>query len=389
MALNPFIWSKAIHDGVGREKFAETTALRLKAETHVALFGPRGTGKSSFALELQKELAKDHGPDAPPWESIRIDLRRAISIPAFVGAISSAVDSHPSKKLRRRVQGGFNRLEKHMEINLGVVKAGFRGGPVPSLESQGEILMAQLEAVRSIDENLVVIFDEFQRLNSCPGEPLSIIRSALMEPSQTNKVSLLLTGSMRERLALMLHSSNEPIWDQTHDEAIPAIDSEAFLNYLELMFEASGKAIEPRALDELIELTEAHPKRTQHLAWVAWESATEGEEINIDQVRRAFEELVCGRVPGVDFQSTFDQLLAGESYEVNSAKALLLLAGRNAIGSTENARRYGLSNANSTRRGLERMRDRGYVEGKSSKWRIVDPIFAEWLRRQDPAQGLS
>src|SRR5680860_1528472 len=45
--LNPFIWEYAIEDGVPREPFARETALQLKAGTHVALFGPRGTGKIS------------------------------------------------------------------------------------------------------------------------------------------------------------------------------------------------------------------------------------------------------------------------------------------------------------------------------------------------------
>lgn len=57
---------------------------------------------------------------------------------------------------------------------------------------------------------------EFQRLNGCPGEPLSIIRSALTEAESGGTISLLLTGSLREKLELMLHTDTEPIWDQTH-----------------------------------------------------------------------------------------------------------------------------------------------------------------------------
>lgn len=271
-----------------------------------------------------------------------------------------------------------------MGINLGVFKAGVRRGPGTDLTNDGEVLFAQLDALRSLDHHIVVIFDEFQRLSSCPGQPLSIIRSALMEPGKT-KVSLFLTGSMRERLEFMLHSSNEPIWDQTHDVAIPDIDHESFLDYLELRFEASGKAVDEAAVEELMHLTKSHPKRTQHLAWMAWEKAQSGQVIGIDQVREAFEVLVEGVTPGVDFPTMLDQLMAGDESEMNCAKAILLVAAGHSAGSSKAARTYGLADASMTSRALGRMKDRGVVDGSGSKWKIVDPLFAEWLKRQDPA----
>ena len=97
-----------------------------------------------------------------------------------------------------------------------------------------------------------------------------------------------------------------------------------------------------------------------------------------------FETLVDKVSPGVDFPAMFETLMAGDESEANSAKALLLLAAEHSPGSSVSAKRYGLSSATATRRGLERMRDRGVVEGSGSRWTIVDPLYAEWLRRQDP-----
>lgn len=384
-AINPFIWDQAIDDGIGRADFARETALQLKSGQHVAMFGARGIGKSSFTLELAKELAQSQGEDAPPWESIRIDLRRAISIPAFVGAISYAVDNHPEKAVRRRISGAFKKLEKEIGVNLGVFRAGIKSVPGTGATNESEVLFGQMAALRTLDRHLVVIFDEFQRLNNCPGEPLSIIRSALMEPGEGQQVSLFLTGSMRERLDLMLHSSTEPIWDQTHDVEIPEIGSEEFLTFLELRFDASGKPIDENAVEELIAFTNLHPKRTQHLAWMAWEDTHPGSHVTVDEVRGAWEKLVAGVAPGVDFGAMLDQLLTGDSSDVSSAKALLLIGAGHSAGSTKSAKTYGLSDATTTRRALERMRNRGVVKGSGSRWEIVDPLYAEWLRRQDPA----
>lgn len=383
MPLNPFIWEYAIQDGVPREPFARETALQLKAGTHVALFGPRGTGKTSFTLELRRELGRDHEADAPPWQMLRIDLRRAISLPAFIGATRTALSRHPDGQLRRRAGDAWRRLEKSIGINLGVVAAGVRTGGRQVL-NEAEVLHDQLHVLTQVSDRLVVVFDEFQRLSSCPGEPLSIIRSALMEPEAGGRISLLLTGSLREKLELMLHTDTEPIWDQTHDVALPPIAAASFAAYLEHSFAASGKPIDERAVEVLVELTEAHPKRTQHLAWQTWEAADDGEHVDSDTVQAAFDQLLSTRSHSTDFGAIIDGLLAGEDSDGNGAKALFLVASGASPGSRAAPPRYGLSGPDTAKRALERLRARGVVEGSGSEWRIVDPLFAEWLRRNDP-----
>lgn len=384
--LNPFIWTGPVEDGLSRQPFTERVALALKAGTHVALFAPRGTGKTSFLHELGVELGTEHGPDAPPWDLVTIDLRRAISQSAFIGAISDAVDKHPNRNLRRKGIAAFNRLEKEMKINLGVVKAGVRSAAQRDL-NESEILHRQLLALSELSEHLVVAFDEFQRLNSCPGEPLSIIRSALMGTEQTGRLALLLTGSMRERLELMLHTDTEPIWNQTLDQELPPLDSADFADYLQDRFEATGKPIEDRAVEHLIELTKSHPKSTQHLAWHVWDRSTGENDISVEDVQEAFEDLLDSGSSSTGFAREFEMLLSGNESEINDARALLLVASNASPGSSAAARQYGLSNATATRRALDRLHDRGLIGDDGGTWVVVDPLLAEWLRRNNPTQN--
>jgi hypothetical protein len=211
-----------------------------------------------------------------------------------------------------------------------------------------------------------------------------------MEPDSGGRVSLLLTGSLRERLELMLHTDTEPIWDQTHDVALPPIEAAPFAAYLEHAFEASGKPIDERAADLLVELTGSHPKRTQHLAWQTWEAGENGRTIGRDAVQAAFDQLLSTRSHSTDFGTIVDGLLAGDDGDVNGAKALFLVASGASPAGRAAPRRYGLSGPDTAKRALERLRTRGVVEGSGSQWRVVDPLFAEWLRRNDPlAMGTS
>jgi energy-coupling factor transporter ATP-binding protein EcfA2 len=381
-ALNPFVWSDAVlaDDAVSRQPFTERIALNMKSGTHVALFGPRGTGKSSFLLQLSQEVAREHGPDAPPWSMITIDLRTAISLPAFVAAVSKALREHPDKRLRRRGIDALRDVEKELGVNLGLVKAGVKSSGKRET-NDGVILEAQLAQIAKLSERIVIAFDEFQRLNSCPGEPLSHIRTALMGPANAGHVSLLLTGSLREKLQLMLKTDTEPIWDQALERELPDLDGPAFIDYLQFRFDSSGKPIEDTAIEHLVELGGHHPKRTQQIAWHTWDQALPDEEIEVDAVNAAYENLIESedKVAGA-----VDQLLSGDESEVNEAKALFLIGAGASPGSRLDAHRYGLANESTTARALKRSKARGLVREVGGNWRITDPLLAEWLRRNDP-----
>jgi hypothetical protein len=381
--LNPFTWTGPIRDGVSRGPFTERVALTLKGGTHVALFGPRGTGKTSFITDLTRELAREHEADAPPWDAIAVDLRHAISLPAFIGAVQAAVDAHPNGQLRRRAIGLFRALEKEIGVNLGLVRAGVRSGSRRT-PNTAVVLRDQLAALASAADRLVIVLDEFQRLRSCPGEPLSVIRHALMGPDHAGRVSLLLTGSLRERLRMMLEQSAEPIWDQTLEETLPDLDHAAFAEFLELRFAAGGRPIGERAVEHLLALTHSHPKRTQHVAWHVFDRARPGATIEPSDVDAAFDMLVASRRENPDFAGVIDTLMSGNDPEENDAKALFLLAGGGSPGSDVDAARYGLADRKAASRALGRLLTRGLVEQTPAGWRIVDPLLAAWLRQQDP-----
>ena len=111
-ALNPFVWDRPLDDPskiVGMEAFATRVALTLKGQTNVALFGPRDTGKTTFTNQLALELARSHGDDAPPFDVVKVNLQRVVSMPGFIGCVHDAMTSHPNKRVRRAAQRQIER----------------------------------------------------------------------------------------------------------------------------------------------------------------------------------------------------------------------------------------------------------------------------------------
>ena len=386
MAVNPFIWDRPLDDPakiVGMDAFAHEVALTLKGHTNVALFGPRDTGKTTFVSQLTLELAKDHGPDAPPFEVVRVNLQRVLSIPGLIGCVHDAMLEHPSKALRRQARRQMSVLEKEIGFDIKIIKGAVkRSGVTP--EQDAETLHAQLVALRALSDHLVVVFDEFQRLRRCPGEPLAIIRSALMSQGSQH-VSLLFTGSIRNALKMMLEDSEQPIFGEAIHKQLPPIASADFWEYLDYQFEATGKPADEDALDHLIALTDAHPRRTQQLAWETWNDVGPGKTAALEDVIEAHERLVQN-LERSEYASALQLLANGDEGEFNELRALQLLADRGGdrITSREQAALYGFSSHSRVPTSLERLRGRGLVEQRDGTWEIVDPLFAEWLRRHSP-----
>jgi hypothetical protein len=385
-ALNPFIWDRPVDDPskiVGMDAFANQVALILKGQTNVALFGPRDTGKTTFINQLALELARAHGDDAPPFDVVKINLQRVVSIPGVIGCVHDAMSGHPVRHLRRAAQRQIGALEKEIGFDIKVIKGTVRK-PAATPSQDAETLHAQLVALRSLSDHLVIIFDEFQRLRHCPGDPLSIIRSALMS-SGANHVSLLFTGSIRNALQMMLESSNEPIFGEAAQMQLPAIRRADFLEYVEFQFEATGKPADDDALDYLLSATGAHPRSTQQLAWASWNETPAGKRLTLETVIRAHDQLVQA-IERSEFAAVLSVMMGGDDGEINEVRALQLLADRGGGNVTSRllATRYGFSSHSRVPLALERLQRRGLIDRREGGWYIVDPLFGEWLRRASP-----
>jgi len=385
MALNPFVWDRPLEDPamiVGMDDFARDVALILKASTNVAIFGPRNTGKSTFLTSLGRELALEHEADAPPHVMVRIDLKRALSIPAFIACVHDALRAHPEHAVRRAAARELEVIERELGFDIRIIKGSVRRGGRRA-EAAEELLHAQLRSLTRLSSHVVVCFDEFQRLNRCPGEPLAIIGSALMGTGQGN-TSVLFTGSIREYMEMLLNNSREPIFNQATKKRLPAISRADFHEWLTFQFKATGREITERALDHLLSVTEAHPKRTQQLAWATWGRGRR-RPIDVAEVQAAFEELIDDQQ--ADFVVIEETLANGEEQEATERKALYLLADHagDGLASRTLADRYGLGSHTAAKNAMPRLARRGLVEQPpGGRWRIIDPFLAEWLRRNSP-----
>jgi hypothetical protein len=203
--------------------------------------------------------------------------------------------------------------------------------------------------------------------------------------SGANHVSLLFTGSIRNALAMMLEDSGQPIFGEAAQMQQPAIERADFIEYLDFQFQETGKPADDDALNYLLGATGGHPRSTQQLAWECWTSTLAGERVTLGTVADAYDRLVQ-TIERSEFSSVLNVLMNGDEAEANEVRALQLLADRGGdnVTSPGLVTRYGFSSHSRVPTALVRLQRRGLVDQRDRSWYIVDPLFAEWLRRASP-----
>jgi hypothetical protein len=102
-------------------------------------------------------------------------------------------------------------------------------------------------------------------------------------------------------------------------------------------------------------------------------------------VVRAHDGLVQA-IERSEFAAVLNVLMGGDEGEINEVRALQLIADRGGDTVTSRALSslYGFSSHSRVPAALERLQRRGLVNRRDRTWYIVDPLFAEWLRRASP-----
>jgi hypothetical protein len=108
---------------------------------------------------------------------------------------------------------------------------------------------------------------------------------------------------------------------------LPTIDRADFMEYLDFQFEATGKPAVEQALGHLLNLTRAHPRSTQQLAWEVWSDTPAGRPVTLEGVIGAHDRLVQ-TIERSEFASVLNTLVSGDEGEINEVRALQLLADR-------------------------------------------------------------
>lgn len=377
---------------IGRGDDIAHIEQQLRAGINVVLASPRRTGKTTVCDSVTAGLAADDGS----FYVARLDLFEVDGIGQMADELIAATVSN--RPALRKALHAARRSGRTLYESVGVTLT-------PKLLGAGEIdgidigvlsrlpddpvahldyALALPQRVAAADnKRLVLYIDEFQdveRIGDSFKRDWAVVLKRKMRAAfqRSPDVSFLFAGSLEHMMRDIFGSSNEPFFHFGGFHRLAPITVEEWHDGLTERFARDRTRIDPAALKFVIDCGEGHPRATMLLAQRAHlDSILAGTRtIDAGMTALAYEE--CLRAEQPKHEAFVDRIRHLGRRALNQV-ALPIVAVVAAGGKPY----AGVKNPTDRSRALDALRDAGFIEHVSPQgWRVVDPLFAEYLRRK-------
>jgi len=368
---NPFYIKQIPLDGPFCNRVKEIAALIDYAESknNVVIHSPRRFGKTSLVRRVQKRLA-DKGAIV-----IYADFFGVASVDDVAGKMAEAVfrvtlDRETIWKeavrfitsfrpvLRPKAEGGFDLTVEHT--------GGVRGLPLlkETLESLGRF-------IKQTDHLVNIALDEFQEIVTLADS--NKIEAVMRAEIQQHQASYFFVGSQRRVLKAIFDEEARPFYRSAFDYQLMPLPAAELAEFIQGQFAANGKKCGDDEAAEIVWLTDCYPSYAQKLSHFVFDGCS--KTVTKADVKEGFADLLYseGGVFEARFQSLPSQqrlLLRAVAHEPTSSPF-----------SKDFARVHNLGSIGALQNSLKQLEGLDYIEKFDDCWRVVDPIFGEWLKK--------
>ena len=367
--MNPFNYQGPVEPSRLIDRRAELDGLQRAAADRVAirLAAPRRFGKTSV-LDAHVAAMRAVGHRA-----VRVDLSKVARVGDVAARVAEAFSALPPDP-RRSVRRWMARLS----VSAGVPGLRVRLAPSPGRPAADEARVALLELLdvplrlhESGGGLTVVCMDEFQDLLVADDALDGLVRSVIQHHSDA--AAYVFAGSQPSLMRALFSNHERPFYGQARPLELPRLPLAEAAHDIGALLSAAGLEA-GGVVDELVSFTWGHPQRTVLLAHHLY---------NLLETTAPPDDLAAAAID-LALAETRDahQALWDGIGRVERIVLMALADGQPVTGSVLTAEHRV---ARSTlREALERLlADERHVQrdGESRPF-LLDPLFAEWLRRR-------
>ncbi len=369
--MNPFDYQGPVGPARLIDRRTELDALQHAAadRTAIRLAAPRRFGKTTL-LDAHVAAMRAVGHRA-----VRVDLSRVATVGDAAARFAGAFAVLPADP-RRSVGRWAARLGVSATLGPATVQVGPRPPRLGSEDARAallELLDVPLALAQADAGLTVVCLDEFQDLLVADDALDGLVRSVIQHHGQA--AAYVFAGSQPSLMRALFSDQERPFYGQARPLELPPLPLDEAANDIARLLDADDLlSAAGSAVDELLAFTGGHPQRTMLLAHHLYDLLDAGQPFD-DPAMEAIER---GLLETRDaHQALWDALP-----RVERNVCVALADGRAPAGSgVAKEHRVARSTLQDALRRL--LADGRHVHrGHSGAPYLLDPLFAEWLRRR-------
>ncbi len=370
LKLNPFKFGNPVEGDyyLPREKLTQLVKQFLQNQIHVVLIGPRRFGKTSFVLNVLKELENDG------YDFFFVDIFNITSHKDFLSQLVRAISA--KKKWYKRLQDKIPKLRPKMSFDIDQATGEQSFGLSMEDASDKDIKEAIQDVLSSLEKlgkNVIIAIDEFQKIADIAdsGWLEATLRTHMQQLKNT---SFLFTGSRRSIIYDMLNNSARPFYRLCQSIEFPSFGDE-FSTWIVNRFKSISIDCQIDIIDDLRDLVQDTPNYVQMICFHL--AASHLKSIHSTDVKEALDRIVGQNAYAYQTQlnslSRIQQrtlrLAAHEPQNVYS-KSLLT--------------KFEITSPPALASAIKALKAKGIIEdigAKKSQFVFDDPLFAIWLKK--------
>lgn len=369
LVLNPFKFGDPVEGGyyLPRSDLSKTVTQFLENRIHVVLIGPRRFGKTSFVMNLLKDLRE------ASFTTIFIDIFNITSHRDFLQQMLRALRDKKSwmDKLIELIPRLQPKLSADLDSYTGYPSLGltFDGASEKDVK---EMIQDVLQGLEKLGEKIVVSIDEFQKITEIKDQGWleATLRTHMQ---QLKKTSFLFTGSRRSIIYDMINNHSRPFYRSCQPIEFPSFGPE-FTDWIISRFSKVGIECQREAVELLRKLVQDTPNYVQ---MVCFHLVAEGKKhITKVEVEETLNRVV--RQNAYAYQTLLNSLTLTQQ----RALRLAAMEGKEVF-AKEFLLKYEISSAPALASAIKSLKEKGILDEEGTGRGTVifdDPLFAIWLK---------
>lgn len=370
--VNPFVYSRPVSPEDVLDRDAETQEL-LKHGVgghYVRLYAPRKYGKTSLLKRALRDAEEQEG-----LIPILVDLYRVNSIADVTIRFERAYAKHLKGSLRQKIEELLQRTG--LGLSLGAYGISARVQVDPRGTEPLAALHALLDLPTKLEESggyrAYVALDEFQDVDAIDGLD-GLLRSHVQHHGEV--ASYVFAGSEPGLMRQLFENRERPLYGSAVPMRLGRLEAPDIASYVADRFAQTGRGA-GEALGPLLDAAQGHPQRVIMLAHRLWEQLPAGATATIHHWELAHAAAAAETEP------EFDARWRGYGSPAEQKVLRSIVAGHGSAFREAVLARLQLEKS-TARSAAQRLLDSADVEAAGAgKYRVVDPLYAEWIARLD------